>query len=488
MASFDLKVEDSSPLISYEPSSAWIDTPSDALAASYSGRSLHTTSVQGATATMQFNGTGISIFGGRRSNYGTFTISVDGQTITTGDASSAQDSANQLLGSASGLVDGPHTAVFTNTGGAPIDIDFATLQTQASSSSTKPVQVTYDDSDPSIQYSPSVSAWSQNHDQAFMNGTLHFTSTPGASASITFTGDAVAVYGTVSPDHANVQITLDGRANVLPGGAGGFVSSLHSQVLLYYANNLGLQPHVLTMACVPEEGTGPFMDIDAITVFSSGAPSTNDNPSSAGPSSPSSSVSGSTSGTPAAESIWPSGSTLQASKSGSLAPIIGGAVGGLVGIILLLALVYLFLCRRTRRGGINKFDIHRPAASPKTPDLPMQGESMMEAGFSRVTPGPADPVATYLPPAPPLSQPSSVKRDTMGRHSIAPSYYSDPSYASDASSARSSTALLPDVPSIPSSARLASPGVTSPKGLDPMMNVTGGPRRPSRRPPPLDIE
>ncbi|KAF8070671.1 hypothetical protein FPV67DRAFT_1035931 [Lyophyllum atratum] len=493
MASFDLKVEDSSPLISYAPDGAWTDTPStDALVASYSGRSLHTTSAQGATATINFNGTGISIFGGRRSNYGTFTISVDGQTITTGDAKSAQDTANQLLGSASSLIDGPHTAVLTNTGGVPIDIDWVNVQTQASSSTAKMTTKTYDDTDPSIQYLPSTSAWNQNQNEGFMNGTLHFTSTPGASASISFSGDAVAVYGTMAPDHADVRITVDGRSNLFSAGAGGFASSLHPQVLLYYANNLGSQPHVLTMASVAQDGTGPFMDIDAITVFSSATPSTNNNPSNPGSSNPGSSNPSPSNADPTPEStqagsLRPSGSTSQASKSPSLGPIVGGVIGGVVGLILIVALVFLFLRRRSRgRSGINNYDIGAPT-SPKTPDLPMQGDSMMEAGFARVMQGPVVPAPTYLPPPPP-PPPSSAKRETMARHSIAPSYYSDPSYASDVSSVRSSTALVPKVPQSPASARLASPQLGSPRGLDPVMIVNGSPRRPSRRPPPLDIE
>jgi len=317
MASFDLRlVEDSSPLISYAPDGAWTDTPStDALVASYSGRSLHTTSAQGATATIHFNGTGISILGGRRTNYGTFTMSVDGQTIASGDGNSAHDSVNHLLGSASSLVDGPHIAVLTNTGGAPIDIGSVNVRTQASSSTVKMTTTTYDDVDPSIQYLPSASAWNQNQNQAFMNGTLHFTSTPGASASISFLGDAVAVYGTMAPDHANVQITVDGRLNTFTGGAGGFVSSLHPQVLLYYANNLGSQLHVLAMASVSRQGAGPFMDIDAITVFASETSSSNNNPSDIESSAPAASASSSAPSSTAAGSSRPSGSISQALKA-----------------------------------------------------------------------------------------------------------------------------------------------------------------------------
>ncbi|KAG5638459.1 hypothetical protein H0H81_012524 [Sphagnurus paluster] len=409
---------------------------------SYSGRSLHTASAQGATATINFNG--------RRSNYGKFTISVDGLTITNGDAQSAQDSANQLLGSASGLANGPHIAVLTNTGGAPIDIDWVNIVTQASFSKTQAITTTFDDTNPAIQYLPSPSAWSENRNQAFLNDTLHFTNSTGASASLSFIGDAVAVYGTMAPDHADVRVTLDGQSRLFTGGAGSFVTSLHSQVLLYYANNLGAEPHVLTLTSVAQQGTGPFIDVDAITVYSSDKPSSGNNPST--PGAPSSGGSGA--GIP-----QPSASALSVPKTRSMAPIIGGVVGGVVGMILLLALVLLFLRRRNRAPPTagNKGDLY-PPTSPKTPELPMQGPSMMEAGLSRVVPAQSFPIPTNIAPPPPSMLPTSDD----SRHSIA-SYYSN---ASAESSPRSSTGLLPaHGPPF----RLASPRYGTPRAVEPVM-------------------
>lgn len=132
--------------------------------------------------------------------------------------------------------------------------------------------------------------------------------------------------------------------------------------------------------------------------------------------------------------------------------IIGAAIGGVVGLIIFLVLFYTIL-RRRNRSRIRKRDIHAPT-SPMTPDLPMQGESMMEAGFSRISP-----VSVYNRPFPPPPAPT-MKRESFSRHSIAPSYYSNPSYGSDAgaSSPRSSTALMISIsPRSPPSARLALP-------------------------------
>lgn len=75
-------------------------------------------------------GTGISIFGGNRPNYGTFSLAVDGQLVVTGTARSTVLSTRQLLGTVSGLINGPHTAVFANTNGQPVDLDSIELQSQ----------------------------------------------------------------------------------------------------------------------------------------------------------------------------------------------------------------------------------------------------------------------------------------------------------------------------------------------------------------------
>ncbi|KAJ6594194.1 hypothetical protein B0H19DRAFT_53324 [Mycena capillaripes] len=87
MASYNLTIEDSSPLILYGPSGAWQDASSaDTAGLAYSGSSLHSTTAPGATATINFNGTGIEIYGGYRPSYGTYALAVDGVTVASGTA------------------------------------------------------------------------------------------------------------------------------------------------------------------------------------------------------------------------------------------------------------------------------------------------------------------------------------------------------------------------------------------------------------------
>ena len=70
-----------------------------------------------------YKGTAFSIFGGHRSNYGAYTVTLDGVLITSGTSQRDNPSVRQLLGTASRLPYGLHTVVLTNTGGSPIDID-----------------------------------------------------------------------------------------------------------------------------------------------------------------------------------------------------------------------------------------------------------------------------------------------------------------------------------------------------------------------------
>ncbi|PPQ87445.1 hypothetical protein CVT25_008181 [Psilocybe cyanescens] len=491
MASFNMTVEDSSPLITYAPAASWTDTPSnDPLASSYSGGSYHTSAVQGATATISFTGTGLAIFGGHRSNYGTYSISVDGQTISSGNAQSSDSSTQQLLGSASGLPYGSHTAVLTNTGGNPIDIDWVDFEAQVGPPGTVSVKKTFDDNDPAITYLPSASDWQTNQNSAFADGSLHFSSTTGASASITFSGDAVAVYGTVSPDHANIRMSLDGQSQTLPGGSGGMASVVHPQ---WYGSDLGSGQHTLVLSGDTEGNTGPFIDLDSINVFDavvSGSPASSVPPSTAPPSTAttaiaaaadstsSSSVTYSVVATAAAAALPSSSSTAalssESSKSGmSTGATVGVVFGTLVAVIFLIGLLGFFLKRR--RNNVRSIEKSMISVSPV---LPMQRDPRaMEAGMMKSLDNPVFP----LPPP----------RASL-RHSIAPSYYSDPQYSGHSRegstmSAKSTTPLVPPIPVImvhePQS-RFVS---RKPPPISSGLNANGSPARPNRRPPTLDL-
>ncbi|KAI9442182.1 hypothetical protein H4582DRAFT_1809269 [Lactarius indigo] len=363
--------DDSSPLISYSPAGVWVDSPvNDQNAQLYSQKTWHTASSQGASATIQFNGTGVWFFGAKRPGYGTYNISVDGQSVS-GDAQSQTASFQQLLGGQSSLTNGPHTAVFTNTD-STVDLDSVIFETQiGSSAGTTVTNTTTDDIDPAINYLPSSEDWDLlTNLEGNFNNTLHFTQSAGAQAQFTFDGDAVAVYGTVSPGHANYIVTVDGAKHDFLGGSNGLASDLHEGVraidfLLYFSNNLVSQSHNLTLTVNPDQSTtGKFMDIDRIVVFtaSNGTGSTSPNNTTSHNGAPND----------------PEGSH----HSKRLSPVvIGTLVAGIIFMLLLLSvLAVVFIRRWRRRAQQNKTHSTSSIRTPTTPTLPIQTPSTLDIG------------------------------------------------------------------------------------------------------------
>ncbi len=60
--------------------------------------------------------------------------------------------------------------------------------------------------------------------------TLSFTQTGGAQAQFAFNGDAVAIYGTVSPFLADYTVTTDGATQWFQSSSQGLASDIHLSV------------------------------------------------------------------------------------------------------------------------------------------------------------------------------------------------------------------------------------------------------------------
>jgi hypothetical protein len=68
---------------------------------------------QGANASFTFNGTGVYVYGAKRSTHGAYAVSVDGN-VTHGNGTSAVSEFQQLLFADAGLPYGEHHVVLTN--------------------------------------------------------------------------------------------------------------------------------------------------------------------------------------------------------------------------------------------------------------------------------------------------------------------------------------------------------------------------------------
>jgi len=445
MASFTLVVEDSSPLISYAPDGAWVDTIDDPLLASYSGASFHKATAQDATVTFAFNGTGVRFFGGRRPDYGDYTLTVDNQVVETGTARSETPSMRHLLASAPNLPDGPHTAVLTTNGGGGIDLDWVEVAPHIGTPGSQIDASVIDDTDSRITYLPSDDAWTVSTGPEFTEESAHFSDNADAAATVKFTGEAIGVYGTVSADHSDIRVNIDGQDRKTDG-RNRLADGLHTQTLLYFEDSLGPGEHTMVVSAIPRpDGGPPLIDIDSMSVFAS----------------------------------VEDGAISDRAASGSSGPskaLIGGIVGGVIGLLLIVVLT-LLLIRRTRQALFGLFKKRSVTdLPPLTPALPMQAAQptprMMEAGV--LSPKPALSFAEF----------SGSRKDSV-RESISPGYFTD-------------VALSPTLSRVPSFASSThSTTLLVGKGggeetLDPPPSpgakIPGGPTRPKQRPPTLDFK
>jgi hypothetical protein len=78
-------------------------------------------------------GSGFTILGGRRPGYGPFSLSLDGRQLYDGNPVPDSSPINNTLAVVSGFPYDDHTLVLTNSGGAPVDIDTITFETETGS-------------------------------------------------------------------------------------------------------------------------------------------------------------------------------------------------------------------------------------------------------------------------------------------------------------------------------------------------------------------
>ncbi|EGO00238.1 hypothetical protein SERLA73DRAFT_180711 [Serpula lacrymans var. lacrymans S7.3] len=265
MPSVTTLIDDKVPLIKYDDTWEPGTSTDDPLADGYYLGTFTTNNVTNGAATWSFNGTAFWIYGSKRSNHGTYTVTVDGATYPHNDGNSAVNLFQQTLFNISGLTQGMHSLTITNTGTGSqyVDIDLIVWQSEVGGADDQLVTQTVQDTDPSFQYQ--APAWNTNPPSVnfFNNGTGHSTSTYNASVTYTFTGDAISLYGTVGPQNGPYSVQLDG------GGAETFNATAfmyYPQTMLYHADNLGSGSHQLLVTNLPAQN-GQYLNIDYAQVY-----------------------------------------------------------------------------------------------------------------------------------------------------------------------------------------------------------------------------
>ncbi|KAL0952764.1 hypothetical protein HGRIS_006992 [Hohenbuehelia grisea] len=130
------------------------------------------------------------------------------------------------------------------------------------------VNYTIDDRSPLIQYQP-AGAWSYGSndprldgdwDKYSNNGTFMLCTAAGSSASLTFTGTSVWIFGAKRSNHGPYSVNLDGTVTT----GSGYVQSLF-QTPLFSATGLEDRSHTVTITNMRTGDAQPFLDIDFIT-------------------------------------------------------------------------------------------------------------------------------------------------------------------------------------------------------------------------------
>ncbi|KAG1742918.1 hypothetical protein EDB19DRAFT_1907403 [Suillus lakei] len=360
MSSVSFLVDDKSPLIHYDSTWAAGNSGDDNLADQYFRGTFQTSNVTGSVATFSFNGTAFWIYGAKRTNHGTYTVTVDNANFAGNTGQSNTNLFQQVLFNQSGLTQGLHTVSITNTATTSanpyVDIDMVAWQTEFNG--TQLVTETVDDADPRFQYQEPAWSTNPNNVNLFNNGTGHSTSVSDASVTFTFTGmssESVSIFGTVGPGNGLYTVSLD-SGQVTQYNATTYLTFY--EVMLYHADNLGSGQHQLTLINLPQTN-GQTLDIDYALLTSSAN---------------SSSSSGSTSSPPGSGGS-PGNSPSSVNAASTSTSLGSGAIAGIVvavGVALCASAAAFFFYRRWKSAQAASQDLYRI----RTPQYPPENANM----------------------------------------------------------------------------------------------------------------
>ncbi|KAG9316491.1 hypothetical protein JVU11DRAFT_2532 [Chiua virens] len=275
--------------------------------ASYYLGTFTVNSVTDATATFNFNGTQIWLYGAHRGNHGTYTIQLDSASYPNLNGGGA-DAFQQSLFNTS-ISQGSHTLKLINTGSgntSDVDIDLVSQafrlygNQKVGNTDDQLVHEMVQDTDSRFQYQEP--AWTTNpptntNFNYFYNGTGHSTGTYSASVTFNFAvcfaflsnlssarsctiqGEAISLYGTSGPDNGPYSAQLDSGKAITYNASN--VYPTNYAVMLYHADNLGSGSHQLVLTNLPAS-SGQSLSIDYAELWTTASTSpTSGNPSSA---------------------------------------------------------------------------------------------------------------------------------------------------------------------------------------------------------------
>lgn len=119
-----------------------------------------------------------------------------------------------------------------------------------------------DDTDPAVTYS---GEWQTGPGAAKFGGSDHYTDHQGASASLSFTGNSISLFGAQAPWHGDLSVSVDGGAAV---AVSVYAAGRADDVQLFQRNDLSDGPHTITVTAM---GTGARGHVIAVDRFQIGS-------------------------------------------------------------------------------------------------------------------------------------------------------------------------------------------------------------------------
>ncbi|MBO1739200.1 hypothetical protein [Leifsonia sp. TF02-11] len=247
-------------------SSQWWAAPGDG----FLGGSLRGTSAAGATARVDFTGTGIDVLGSVGADKGRAAVSIDGHDLPDADWYSATSANGARTVSVRGLAPGAHvltlTVLGTHSAGAQGDQVTVDAVTVIGGATTPPDPAAgAETAVPAAQLTYSSGWWAVG-DPAFRFGQLRGSSQAGASAELTFTGTGFALSGSIGGDKGIAVVTVDG---VEVGRPDWYADTPANQRRVFELDGLAPGTHILRVVVAGEHGSasvGDQVNLDAVLV------------------------------------------------------------------------------------------------------------------------------------------------------------------------------------------------------------------------------
>ncbi|EJD52525.1 hypothetical protein AURDEDRAFT_82148 [Auricularia subglabra TFB-10046 SS5] len=236
-----------------------------AKAAGYSEGTYHLTNISGQSYSVNFTGTSVAIYGSSGPEFGSYKVNLDGKETELSAWGASTTNSEQLWQSAN-LTAGPVHSLTVTNGNASMLLDYLDVMVDIAAPGTDVHTTVLDEDAWSWSY---TGEWGHNSNFLFSGGKSTYTNEDGATATFTFEGSTVLLFGDTNANHGLYSVQLDDRLPETFMSATGCGLDYQTQGLcelttpnmMYYASYLKEGKHVMKITNV----AGPnktFIDID----------------------------------------------------------------------------------------------------------------------------------------------------------------------------------------------------------------------------------